>query len=94
MPEERNNLKQLQPPLHLLPAKTSAKLLLPSTMSLHVPATSVLAHGPLTHMPRVYAPHTDIDAYNEMCQCPKDVTELLALAHAVISIFINALILL
>lgn len=58
-----------------LPAKTSAKLLLPSTMSLHVPATSVLAHGPLTQLPRVYAPHTDIDAYNEMCRCPKDVTE-------------------
>lgn len=85
MPQERNNLKQLQLPLHLLPAKTSAKLLLPSTMSLHVPATSVLAHSPLTHLPRVYAPHTHIDAYNEMCRCPTDVTELLALAHAEIS---------
>lgn len=35
-----------QPPLHLLPTKTPVKLLLPSTMSLHVPATSVLAKGP------------------------------------------------
>lgn len=33
-------------PLHLLPSRTPAKLLLPSTMSLHLPAMSVLAMVP------------------------------------------------
>lgn len=72
-------------------SKTPAALHNVPACSCRICACSRSPHTPAKHK---HAPHTDIDAYNEMCRCTKDVTELLALAHAGISIFINALILL
>lgn len=52
-------------------SKTPAALNKVPSCSHHVCA----CHGPLTHLPRAYAPHTHIDAYNEKCRCSTDVTE-------------------